>query len=110
MGIYKGKLADDKTIESFENVEELKKATTLVDVKDKFTDPKITSNNELSITTKENIDLKDEKLYMIIASEPSELPTKYREYKEYGNQISTNDDGKDYRSWAPATKNVMWWC
>lgn len=106
VGIYKGKLADDKTIESFENVEELKKATTLVDVKDKFTDPKITSNNELSITTKENIDLKDEKLYMIIASEPSELPTKYREYKEYGNQISTNDDGKDYRSWAPATKTL----
>lgn len=106
VGIYKGKLADDKTIESFENVEEFLKATTLVNVKEKFTDPIITNKKGLSITTKDNIDLKDDKLYMIIASEPSELPTKYREYKEYGNQISTNDDGKDYRSWAPATKTL----
>ena len=106
VGIYKGKLAGNKTIESFESVEELPKATALVNVKEKFTDPKITNKKELIITTKENIDLKDDKLYMIIASEPSELPTKYREYKEYGNQISTNDDGKDYRSWAPATKTL----
>jgi hypothetical protein len=106
VGIYKGKLADNETIKSFENVEEFLKATTLLNVKEKFTDPIIINKKELSITTKDNIDLKDDKLYMIIASEPSELPTKYREYKEYGNQISTNDDGKDYRSWAPATKTL----
>lgn len=106
VGIYKGKLADNERIESFESVEELKKTNTLNDVKDKFSNPSIINKKELSITTKDNIDLKDDKLYMIIASEPSELPTKYREYKEYGNQISTNDDGKDYRSWAPATKTL----
>lgn len=106
VGIYKGKLPDDKSITSFKDWEELKTTSGLVDVKDKFTNPVITNQNELNVTAKDNIELKNQKLYMIIATEPSLLPTDYRDYKEYGNQISTNDDGENDISWGSATKTL----
>lgn len=43
---------------------------------------------------------------MIIATEPSSLPTDYRDYNEYENQISTNDDGENDISWGSATKTL----
>lgn len=106
VGIYKGKLPDDKSITSFKDWKELKTTSGLDDVKGKFSNLKVTNNSELSITANENIELKDQKLYMIIATEPSLLPTEYRDYKEYGNQISTNDDGENDISWGSATKTL----
>lgn len=106
VGIYKGKLPDDKSITSFKDLEELKTTSGLVDVKGEFSNLNVTNNSELSITANKNIELKDQKLYMIIATEPSLLPTEYRDYKEYGNQISTNDDGENDISWGSATKTL----
>lgn len=106
VGIYKGKLSDDKSITSFKDLEELKTTSGLVDVKGEFSNLKVTNNSELSITTNKNIELKDQKLYMIIATEPSSLPTDYRDYNEYENQISTNDDGENDISWGSATKTL----
>ena len=104
VGIYKGKLPDDKS--SFKDLEELKTTSGLVDVKGEFSNLKVTNQNELNVTAKDNIELKDQKLYMIIATEPSLLPIEYRDYKEYGNQISTNDDGENDISWGSATKTL----
>ena len=106
VGIYKGKLPDDKSITSFKDLEELKTTSGLVDVKGEFSNLKVTNQNELNVTAKDNIELKDQKLYMIIATEPSLLPIEYRDYKEYGNQISTNDDGENDISWGSATKTL----
>lgn len=106
VGIYKGNLPDNKTITSFKDLEELKTTSGLVDVKGEFFNLKVTNNSELSITANKNIGLKDQKLYMIIATEPSLLPIEYRDYKEYGNQISTNDDGENDISWGSATKTL----
>lgn len=106
VGIYKGNLPDNKTITSFKDLEELKTTSGLVDVKGEFSNLKITNNSELSITANKNIELKDQKLYMIIATEPSSLPTDYRDYNEYENQISTNDDGEHDIGWGSATKTL----
>lgn len=106
VGIYKGKLSDDKSITSFKDLEELKTTSGLVDVKGEFSNLKVTNNSELSIIANKNIELKDKKLYMIIATEPSSLPTDYRDYNEYENQISTNDDGENDISWGSATKTL----
>ena len=106
VGIYKGKLPDDKSITSFKDLEELKTTSGLVDVKGEFSNLKVTKQNEFNVTAKDNINLKDQKLYMIIATEPSSLPTDYRDYKEYENQISTNDDGENDISWGSATKTL----
>lgn len=106
VGIYKGKLSDDKSITSFKDLEELKTTSGLVDVKGEFSNLKVTNQNELNVTAKDNINLKDQKLYMIIVTEPSLLPIEYRDYKEYGNQISTNDDGENDISWGSATKTL----
>ena len=106
VGIYKGNLLDNKTITSFKDLEELKTTSGLVDVKGEFSNLKVTNNSELSITANKNIELKDKKLYMIIATEPSSLPTDYRDYNEYENQISTNDDGENDISWGSATKTL----
>lgn len=106
VGIYKGNLPDNKTITSFKDLEELKTTSGLVDVKGEFFNLKVTNNSELSITANKNIGLKDQKLYMIIATEPSLLPTDYRDYNKYENQISTNDDGENDISWGSATKTL----
>lgn len=106
VGIYKGKLPDNKTITSYKDLEELKTTSGLVDVKGEFSNLKVTNNSELSITANKNIELKDQKVYMIIATEPSLLPTDYRDYNEYENQISTNDDGEHDISWGSATKTL----
>lgn len=106
VGIYKGKLPDDKSITSFKDLEELKTTSGLVDVKGEFSNLEVTNNSELSITANKNIELKDQKVYMIIATEPSSLPTDYRDYNEYENQISTNDDGENDISWGSATKTL----
>lgn len=106
VGIYKGKLSDDKSITSFKDLEELKTTSGLVDVKGEFSNLRVTNNSELSITANKNIELKDQKVYMIIATEPSLLPTDYRDYNEYENQISTNDDGEHDISWGSATKTL----
>ena len=50
VGIYKGKLPDDKSITSFKDLEELKTTSGLVDVKGEFSNLKVTNNSELSIT------------------------------------------------------------
>lgn len=110
VGIYKGNLPDNKTITSFKDLEELKTTSGLVDVKGEFFNLKVTNNSELSITANKNIGLKDQKLYMIIATEPSLLPIEYRDYKEYGNQISTNDDGENDISWGFSNKNTVRRC
>lgn len=106
VGIYKGNLPDNKTITSFKDLEELNTTSGLIDVKGEFSNLKITNNSELSITANKNIELKDQKVYMIIATEPSLLPTDYRDYNEYENQISTNDDGEHDISWGSATKTL----
>lgn len=106
VGIYKGKLPDDKSITSFKDLEELKTTSGLVDVKGEFSNLKVTNQNELNVAAKDNIELKNQKLYMIIATEPSLLPTDYRDYNEYENQISTNDDGENDISWGSATKTL----
>lgn len=79
VGIYKGNLPDNKTITSFKDLEELKTTSGLVDVKGELFNLKVTNNSELSITANKNIGLKDQKLYMIIATEPSLLPIEYRD-------------------------------
>lgn len=106
VGIYKGNLPDNKTITSFKDLEELNTTSGLIDVKGEFSNLKVTNNSELSITANKNIELKDQKVYMIIATEPSSLPTDYRDYNEYENQISTNDDGENDISWGSATKTL----
>lgn len=106
VGIYKGNLPDNKTITSFKDLEELNTTSGLIDVKGEFSNLEVTNNSELSITANKNIELKDKKLYMIIATEPSSLPTDYRDYNEYENQISTNDDGENDISWGSATKTL----
>lgn len=106
VGIYKGNLPVNKTITSYKDLEDLKKANSLVDVKDKFSNLTVPNQNELSVTANDNIELKDQKVYMIIATEPSLLPTDYRDYNEYENQISTNDDGENDISWGSATKTL----
>ena len=106
VSIYKGKLPDDKSITSFKDLEELKTTSGLADVKGEFSNLKVTNNSELSITANKNIELKDQKLYMIVATEPSSLPINYRDYIEYGNQISTNDDGEHDISWGSAAKTL----
>lgn len=94
VGIYKGTLSEGKNISDYKDIEELKNKSGLTPIDDNFIS-QLNGTNELLLTAKENIDLGNEKVYMIIKSEPSELPspTNNRDYKTFKNSISIKEDG-----------------
>ena len=102
--IYKGVLPDGKTLTGYSSLEELKKdATNLTKVTENF-DILSQSDNELQVKAKEKIELGQEKLYIIVRTEPEALPVKDRDYNTYRNSISTSDDGKTWIKQGEANK------
>lgn len=103
-GIYKGVLPNGKTLTGYSSLEELKKdATNLTKVTENF-DILSQSDNELQVKAKEKIELGQEKLYIIVRTEPEALPVKDRDYNTYRNSISTSDDGKTWIKQGEANK------
>lgn len=106
VGIYKGTLPEGKNISDYKDIEELKNKSGLTPIDDNFIS-QLNGTNELLLTAKENIPLGNEKVYMIIKSEPSELPspTNNRDTKTYKNSIYIKEDG-EYVSEIPAEKTL----
>lgn len=111
VGIYKGTLPDGKSISNYKDLNDLTSKGGLTPIKDIFkTDFKGTAPNynELLLTANEDIKLENgENVYMIIKSEPAELPspTNNRDTKTYKNSISIKDDD-NYVSEQPAEKTL----
>lgn len=95
VGIYKGTLPEGKNISDYKDIEELKNKSGLTPIDGKFTS-QLNGTNELLLTANDDIQLGDEKVYMIIKSEPSELPspTNNRDTKTFKNSISIEEDGE----------------
>lgn len=106
VGIYKGTLLEGKNISDYKDIEDLKNNSGLTPIEDKFTS-QLNGTNELLLTAKDDIQLGNEKVYMIIKSEPSELPspTNNRDTKTYKNSIYIKEDG-EYVSEIPAEKTL----
>lgn len=103
-GIYKGVLPNGKTLTGYSSLKELKEdAINLTEVTGKF-DVSSQSNSELQVKAKEQITLGQEKLYIIVRTEPEALPVKDRDYNTYRNSISTSDDGKTWIEQGEANK------
>lgn len=95
VGIYKGTLPEGKNISDYKDIEDLTKHSGLTLINDNF-NSQLNDTNELLLTAKEDISLGNEKVYMIIKSEPSELPspTNNRDTKTFKNSISIEEDGE----------------
>lgn len=95
VGIYKGTLPEGKKISDYKDIEDLKNKSGLTPINDKFIS-QLNGTNELLLTAKDDIQLANEKVYMIIKSEPSELPspTNNRDTKTYKNSIYIKEDGE----------------
>ena len=106
VGIYKGTLKEGKNISNYKDIEDLKNKSGLTPINDKFIS-QLNGTNELLLTAKEDIQLGNDKVYMIIKSEPSELPspTNNRDTKTFKNSISIEEDG-EYVSEIPAEKTL----
>lgn len=106
VGIYKGTLPEGKNISDYKDIEDLKNKSGLTSIDGKFTS-QLNGTNELLLTAKDDIQLGNEKVYMIIKSEPSELPspTNNRDTKTYKNSIYIKEDG-EYVSEIPAEKTL----
>lgn len=106
VGIYKGTLPEGKNISDYKDIEDLKNNSGLTPIDGEFTS-QLNGTNELLLTAKENIQLGNEKVYVIIKSEPSELPspTNNRDYKTFKNSIYIKEDG-EYVSEVVAEKTL----
>ena len=95
VGIYKGTLKEGKNISDYKDIEDLKNNSGLTPIDDNFIS-QLNGTNELLLTAKDDIQLGNEKVYMIIKSEPSELPspTNNRDTKTYKNSIYIKEDGE----------------
>lgn len=94
-GIYQGTLPRGKTLTGYSSLKELQDNGNLVDVTGKF-EKSGQNESELQVKAKEQIALGQEKLYIIVRTEPAALPVKDRDYNTYRNSISTSDDGKTW--------------
>ena len=105
-GIYKGTLEEGKYISSYKTLSDLTGISSLTSVSDKFDVLTMKNNTEISVKAKETIDLGTDKLYIVIMSEPSQIPSNYREVYAYKNSIQTSDDGIHFTDRGNATKDL----
>lgn len=111
VGIYKGTLPEGKSISDYKDLNDLTNNGALTPINGSFKtefDGTAPNYNGLFFTAKEDIKLENgEKVYMIIKSEPAELPspTNNRDTKTYKNSISIKDDD-NYVSEQPAEKTL----
>lgn len=105
-GIYKGTLEEGKYISSYKTLSDLKENSSLTSVRDKFDVLPLEKNTEISVQAKETIDLGTDKLYIVVMSEPSQIPANYREVYAYKNSIQTSDDGIQFTERGNATKDL----
>lgn len=105
-GIYKGTLEEGKYISSYKTLSDLKENSSLTSVRDKFDVLPLENNTEISVKAKETIDLGTDKLYIVVMSEPSQIPSNYREVYAYKNSIQTSDDGIHFTDRGNATKDL----
>lgn len=105
-GIYKGTLEEGKYISSYKTLSDLTGITSLTPVRDKFDILPLKKNTEISVKAKETIELGKDKLYIVVMSEPSQLPANYREVYAYKNSIQTSDDGRHFTDRGNATKDL----
>lgn len=105
-GIYKGTLEEGKYISSYKTLNDLKENSSLTSVSDKFDVLTMKNNTEISVKAKETIDLETDKLYIVVMSEPSQIPANYREVYAYKNSIQTSDDGIQFTDRGNATKDL----
>lgn len=104
--IYKGTLEEGKYISSYKTLSDLTEIPSLTSVKDKFDVLTLVNNTEISVKAKENITLETDKLYIVVMSEPSQIPANYREVYAYKNSIQTSDDGIQFTERGNATKDL----
>lgn len=102
-GIYQGTLPKGKTLTGYSSLKELQDNGNLIDVTGKF-EKSGQNESELQVKAKEQIALGQEKLYIIVRTEPEALPVKDRDYNTYRNSISTSDDGKTWIKQGEANK------
>lgn len=106
VGIYKG-----TSIDNYKTIDNLKTSENFTDVSGSFGELKFTGTNgnydSLEIPVKNKISLNEnEKVFMIVKSEPSVRPTNYRDAFNFSNKVSTKDDGINFMDRSTATKTL----
>lgn len=106
VGIYKGTSIDD-----FKTIDDLKTSENFTNVRDSFGELTFTGTDgnydSLEIPVKNKISLNEnEKVFMIVKSEPSVRPTNYRDAFNFSNKVSTKDDGINFMDRSTATKTL----
>lgn len=106
VGIYKG-----TSIDNFKTINDLKNSENFTDVSGSFGELKFTGTNgnydSLEISVKNKIPLNEnEKVFMIVKSEPSVRPINYRDAFNFSNKVSTKDDGINFMDRSTATKTL----
>lgn len=90
VGVYKG---DFKNLSDYKTIDALPKESKVGEeyYKAEYSNDKHFSgeNNysELVLTTKKDIDLQEKKIYIVVKTEPKELPTEYRATSIYKNSV-----------------------
>lgn len=106
VGIYKG-----TSIDNYKTIDNLKTSENFTDERGSFGELKFTGTNgnydSLEISVKNKIPLNEnEKVFMIVKSEPSVRPTNYRDAFNFSNKVSTKDDGINFMDRSTATKTL----
>lgn len=103
VGVYKGDFSDNY-LDEHQNVNDLPKDKKIDLFESSYTD---SGYGELVLTAKEDMDLNNEKIFIVVKTEPEKLPSQYRDTYKYKNGVYVKDkNDADYKQVNVATQEL----
>lgn len=115
LGVFKGTFPDNKSFLDYSDLETVKQSGNLTELGNEYYKVNYSNSqnfsgegnfSEVVIEMKQSLTLSPDSLYVVVKSEPQNIPLENRSWKEYKNGLATSDKGTDWAERNVTSKNL----
>lgn len=115
LGVFKGTFPDNKSFLDYSDLETVKQSGNLTELGNEYYKVNYSNSqnfsgegnfSEVAIEMKQSLTLSPDSLYVVVKSEPQNIPLENRSWKEYKNGLATSDNGTDWAERNVTSKNL----